>query len=307
MGAETALRIILWRLLQDMQESSAGIDPDGSAANLHDFRVSVRRTRTVLKQVKNVLPPADVAWFLNEFAWLSSISSAARDLDVHLGCFPDFLQRLTPSEHESLADLCRFLECSRVAQYRILEENFNSERFRDLMARWRTFLEKADGENAAPNGSRSVVAVASNCIWASYRRVLREGRAIHRNSPPQDLHNLRKSCKKLRYLLEFFKSLYPPDEIETLIKVLKKLQNNLGAYQDIHVQMEALRRFSSEMARESQVSVETLLAVGRLLEKLDREQNKEREAFARRFKKFSHSKIHKHFQVLFSCRKVESA
>ena len=40
--------------------------------------------------------------------------------------------------------------------------------------------------------------------------MLRDGGAITPASPPESLHELRKRCKELRYLLEFFGSLYDP-------------------------------------------------------------------------------------------------
>ena len=68
-----------------------------------------------------------------------------------------------------------------------------------------------------------------------YRRVLKERRAIADDSPAEDLHELRKSCMKLRYLLEFFRSLYPRKQERALILKLKVLLDNLGNLQDLEV------------------------------------------------------------------------
>ena len=51
---------------------------------LHDLRVAVRRTRTVIRDGKRVLPPAIVEPARERFGWLGTVTGPARDLDVHL-------------------------------------------------------------------------------------------------------------------------------------------------------------------------------------------------------------------------------
>jgi len=56
------------------------------------------------------------------------------------------------------------------------------------------------------------------------------------------LHNLRKSCKRLRYMLEFFERLYQ-SKLNTPITALKKLQTLLGDIHDCDVWNEYLPIF----------------------------------------------------------------
>jgi CHAD domain-containing protein len=72
--------------------------------------------------------------------------------------------------------------------------------------------------------------------------VLKRGRKIDDDSPPELLHRLRIDCKKLRYLLEFFAELYPAKRIRPMIGALKKLQNCLGDYNDLTVELQSLAR-----------------------------------------------------------------
>ncbi len=60
------------------------------------------------------------------------------------------------------------------------------------------------------------------------------------------VHQLRINCKKLRYLMEFFAPLFPENEIKTLIKALKLLQDNLGNFNDYSVQQIFLRQVLNE-------------------------------------------------------------
>jgi CHAD domain-containing protein len=97
---------------------------------------------------------------------------------------------------------------------------------------------------------------------------------------------LRIECKKLRYLLEFFRSLCHPDDVERVVKSLKRLQDNLGDFNDLQIQRETLKRFAEEMVAEGCATVESLMAMGRLVERLELRQAEERSRFTKRFAAF---------------------
>jgi CHAD domain-containing protein len=77
-------------------------------------------------------------------------------------------------------------------------------------------------------------------IYKRYRRIVKKGSKISETTPDEKLHELRIDCKKLRYLLEFFTSLFPENEMKKLVKQLKQLQENLGDFNDLSVQQEFL-------------------------------------------------------------------
>ena len=60
--------------------------------------------------------------------------------------------------------------------------------------------------------------------------MVRDGRAIDDESPPESLHDLRKRGKELRYLLELFGSLFPPSVVKPMVSALKGLQDVLDAF-----------------------------------------------------------------------------
>ncbi|MCB0316155.1 MAG: CHAD domain-containing protein, partial [Calditrichaeota bacterium] len=110
---------------------------------------------------------------------------------------------------------------------------------------------------------------------------LKRGGKINQRSPDAKLHRLRIDCKKLRYLLEFFNSLFPGEKMSRLIKQLKKLQNHLGRFQDICVQEEALLAFAGAMPGGSDDSDRTtLLAIGCLVGMLHQQKQEVRSHFA---------------------------
>ena len=109
--------------------------------------------------------------------------------------------------------------------------------------------------------------LASHRITRVYRKMVKMGRAIDDDSPAEDLHELRKVGKELRYLLEFFSSLYPADVVKPFIKTLKGLQDQLGRFQDREVQANALRALAPEVGQPA-----TVMAMGVLVERFMKEE-----------------------------------
>jgi hypothetical protein len=78
------------------------------------------------------------------------------------------------------------------------------------------------------------------------------------------------------------------------------LQDNLGDFNDYEVQQSTLKGFAQSMLEEGKGSVDTLMAMGRLIERLEAGQQRERERFSKRFSKFSSSMNEGRFRSLFS-------
>jgi CHAD domain-containing protein len=135
------------------------------------------------------------------------------------------------------------------------------------------------------------------------RRVRKEGRAIDAQSPAEAMHELRKSCKKLRYLMEFFQSLYPDSGVGKAVKLLRRLLDNLGDFQDLAIQADHLRDLAERMRTEGQgaghLSTGTLLAMGALVTDLLRRQESARGDFAETFAGFDSAEGRALFRGLF--------
>jgi CHAD domain-containing protein len=299
MPAGEAARRILQNLLEAMEANEEGTCAARDPEFLHDFRVAVRRTRSALSQIKRVLPAPVLERFRPEFAWLGEITGPTRDLDVFLLRFEDYRGSLPEEFRGALEPLGRFLEAHQRTEQRRLAEELASPRYRQLKKDWSAFLAAPDMHASPPDAELLVAEVARRRIRKVLRRALREGEAIGADSPPEDLHELRKTCKKLRYLLEFFQSLYPPQKIARLIKALKTLQDNLGDFQDIQVQSEALQKFAEQMAAEGEIPPRSLLAMGMLIEDLQHRQRQARDEFAGRFAEFSRKKNLQLFDEIF--------
>jgi CHAD domain-containing protein len=298
--AVDATTAILNELLKTIRVNHPGVLKDLDPEFLHDFRVAVRRTRSALTQIKGVFPPARAEHFRSEFRWLGSRTGPARDLDVYLLKIPSYRSALPADVADHLNPLVEYLERRKGIEHRKLVRTLRSKRYAELVEDWTGFLQETHRESPdSPNALRPAKEVASERILKACRKVLKRGAAITDASPAEELHELRIDCKKLRYLILFFHSLYPPESLGPLVKELKKLQDNLGDLNDLHFQREALRGSAETMMAERLAPPETLMAMGRLMGQLEVQESKEREAFRQWFKRFSRPKNRRRFSELF--------
>lgn len=302
MRADQACKFIFQRLLEIMEANEAGVVADTDSEFLHDFRVAVRRTRSGLSQFKGVLDHDSIAPYRKFFAWLGQITSPTRDLDVYLLSFDHYKSSLPVSIREDLNPLRDFLRSKQRNAHRTLVRHLKSAKYRDTLKQWRQYLQEPLPEAPLPaNALLPIKELADRRIWKVYRQVLKDGGAIDDASPAEDLHELRKTCKKLRYLMEFFQNLYPRKKIRALIKTLKGFQEVLSDFQDYQIQEQALKQFSNEMLQAS-TPAETFLAMGVLIQDLDRRSNDARSDFGSRFLEFNQPENQAAFRALFQSK-----
>jgi CHAD domain-containing protein len=104
--------------------------------------------------------------------------------------------------------------------------------------------------------------------------------------------------------MEFFQHLYPAKKIRALIKELKGLQENLGDFQDLEVQIHSLQHYSDQMKQEGDMTPRTELAMDILLKGLETRMQEVRDIFASRFEQFSSKSNEHRFRHLFNPSQV---
>jgi CHAD domain-containing protein len=171
---------------------------------------------------------------------------------------------------------------------------------RELLSDWHAVLD-AEQPPGEPGwfADLPIEQVASRRIWRMYRKVRKAGRAVTHDGPPEAMHELRKDCKKLRYLIEFFRGLYPAREIKDLVKALKALLDNLGEFQDLEVQADKLRGFARGFDAQDPATLPSVMAIGALVADLLRRQQAAHERFASCFAAFDAADNRKRYEKLF--------
>ncbi|MDE2888842.1 MAG: CHAD domain-containing protein [Gemmatimonadota bacterium] len=297
-GAEAARRI-LGHLFRKIRRNEAGIKEDVDTEFLHDFRVGVRRTRSALSQIKSVLPEVPLGRFRKDFSYLGKLTNRLRDLDVTL-LKEDAYRSLLPGYLRPRLDpLFESLRAERTGEHRRLAAALDGDRYQKIAADWTAFLEGPPDADSPDNAEAPAIALAQRFIGKRYGRVIELGAGIETSTPDAELHRLRIECKKLRYLLEFFTSLFPSGEIRLIVEHLKNLQDNLGDFNDLSVQQEDLKSYL-EVSSPARTHPETFAAIGGLIGCLYREQQNVRAAFSKTFTEFNRAEIAATFRRLFA-------
>lgn len=283
---------VLRALFATIQANESGVRDDVDSEFLHDFRVAVRRTRSVLADAKGILDAETRGWARDEFRWLGQITSPPRDADVFLLTLPDFEASIPPERRPDLKPFAAFLEEQRVDAYRSLLTELDTDRYAQLVQRWRAVLDGgAASSSGEPDAGAPAAQIAGARIRQAHHRVVRDGRAITAASHPEELHELRKEAKRLRYLLECFGSLFPGDLVTPVVRELKGLQDVLGSYQDSQVQAEALGHLGQQMIERHGAPASALLAMGGIVDHLDAAAREAHAGFASRFERFDQKSV----------------
>jgi CHAD domain-containing protein len=285
MPAPVAVARLLLRLLDTVELNVDGVLRDLDTEFLHDLRVAVRRTRSAIKLIGRVLPADLAAQHAAEFKWLGDMTTPTRDLDVHLLEFDAMAGRLVAADPADLEPFRAFLVRRRVRAVRRLAVTLRSPRFRSITHDWRKALLEIRDAGAARRPTAA--EVAEGTTRRAFRKITAQGGAITQASPPESLHDLRKRCKELRYLLEFFAPLHDPASYKKVVGDLKQLQDCLGEFQDSQVQREEIHALADAMLAEHAAPAATLLAMGEVAAGLAASQAEARADFARRFARFA--------------------
>jgi CHAD domain-containing protein len=283
MPAATAVAAILLAQLDAAEANVPGTIRDIDTEFLHDLRIAIRRTRSVLKLAGPALPGGLAARYRPEFRWIGDLTTPTRDLDVYLLGFEDMAASLVGAPAADLDPFREYLMQARAAAHRDLARGLRSARFTRLATQWRADLAAVRPARKRPTAAQ----LAGGRIAVAQRRALRAGHRITAASPATDLHELRKDCKELRYLVELFGSLHDPTQRWHLIRELKALQDCLGEFQDAEVQRTELRAFADRMLAERRAPAATLLAMGEVAAGLARRQAAARIDFDGKFAAFA--------------------
>lgn len=286
--AGVAAAVILRSLLEVIESNLPGTLADTDSEFLHDLRVAVRRTRALQRELRGVFAEQALCVFRAHFKELQRITGPTRDLDVQLLEFDELAAGLPGGAAGDVAPLRRLLEDHVVVARRGMERVLRCEATRKVLDDWSRLIDELAqyGAVAGPDASRPVAELAAERISAVYRQMVRMGGEIGDDSPAAALHDLRKKGKELRYLLEFFASLYPSDVIKPMVATLKGLQDVLGTFQDREVQADLLRSLGDEIAV-LEGGAAALMAMGVLVERLGVQQERARERFAAQFDAFA--------------------
>ena len=216
-----------------------GREPEG----VHQVRVALRRTRSALAVFRDILPDERRRHLDGEVKWLAGELGDARDWDVFRHDLIEPLSR-KPDERVFMAPLLDAATAAQEAGRERARVALRSPRTTRLLLTLGGWLESRGWRREAPvDGGdlleKPIEALADRLLNKTHRKVLRTGEGFAGQSDPER-HEVRIKLKRLRYLSEFFVNLFDPRAGRRFVKALSRLQDGLGAFNDVAVARERL-------------------------------------------------------------------
>ena len=287
MPSGEAIRKILAALLDTMKKNEDGMLKDIDTEFLHDFRVAVRRSRSALTLTKNIYTEEEREHWKGALRTLGQKTNRLRNLDIYLLGKDKYIAMVPPSQRPGLEALFSLIAREREKALGDFTAFVESDEYRCILYAWELFLDSPGSSGTGEKAGKPVIKLARKRIKKRYKSAVAVGSEITASSPDADFHTLRIECKKLRYYLEFFESLFPGDEAKRAIKQLKALQDNLGDFNDLHVQQESIKGFLSLVDAGAESEKEIVASAGGLISCLYARQEERRAEFASRFEEFA--------------------
>lgn len=278
-----------------------GIIADHDTEFLHDYRIALRKIRSVISLFKGVFSDTQTARLKQAFSDLMAPTGRLRDLDVYLLERQEYFDLLPVELHPGLDLMFGHYQTDRADALQTLIRHLRSPDYDSAMDGLATLLAREGGPERGPEAADRAIDLGRRLIWKRYRKLCRIARRIDDSTRDEEVHELRITCKKLRYLMEFFAPLFAPAEIKRLIKPLKKLQDNLGLFNDYSVQQGALATFMANHppgTRDGDLQIAQ--SVGGLIATLHLRQRAERARVMDTFAAFDSDKTRRRFRALFA-------
>jgi CHAD domain-containing protein len=203
---------------------------------VHDFRVALRRTRTLLEVGRPVFGRFYADEVRSALRDIQRASGALRDEEVLL----ELLAPLAVDPHEPpsyVSNVRDWIEGRRRRERRLRSALRRKVREGEL-DRGRQLLGALVAFRIKPSRDKRVTKFARRAVEDARREVEQRRRAPLQD--PEALHNLRIAYKRLRYTVEAFASVLPGDLV-SLAQPATRLQSRLGRLHDADVAIACVR------------------------------------------------------------------
>jgi CHAD domain-containing protein len=235
-------------LLDAARTASGRLDEPEDTEALHDFRVALRRLRSLLRGFRDELGGTISKKVLRRVRDVAQSTSATRDAEVQLAWIAGHRAALGKRPGPGVPWLVARLEERRDRGYEKTRGEA-AQQFRRLDRRLRRIL-NAVLLDARAQGPTLAVAM-THLIREETTELEQEVAAAHSPRDEEAIHSARIAGKRLRYLLEPLAA--ESEELAPVIKQLRQLQDLLGEMHDLQVLLidlgDAVAEAAAERAR----------------------------------------------------------
>ena len=241
---ETPAREAVGRIVRTILEIAGsnvpGILDDLDTEFLHDYRICLRKIRSVLSLVRDVYPSDGTRRMRSVLGDLARQTNRLRDLDVYLLARDQYLGLLPPVLRPALNEMFEDFSAERERELRRVISSMRGQSSRRLLREMNEYFSEKTPHEPSPAAELPVGPLVFRAIYKRYRKIRRIAAGIGAETPDEIVHELRIECKKLRYLMEFFTELLPKKEGAAMQRLLRRLQGRLGEFNDASVQQKSL-------------------------------------------------------------------
>lgn len=238
----------------------SGDDPDA----VHDFRVAVRRMRSVLKSTRALFDEDWLKALREELRWIGAELAAARDLDVLL---VSLRRKAGPDE----VPVVKLLETERRRAWKRARTALSGERYLKLLDR----LTAAVDAPPVRQADLSLDALAGR----EFKKLRRAARKLGPKASADQVHRVRILAKRARYAAELAEPVVGK-RARRFVEAAKRFQDVVGSHQDAVVAADRIRGVVDRTK-----SMECAFAAGRLVERTTARRRKARRALPRAWKR----------------------
>ncbi len=292
--ARPVLREAAIRTLAIARFNETGILDDADTESLHDYRVCLRKIRSLLGSIKEIFPEDVLQQWKTVLGNACRQTNRLRDLDVHLLSRESLTKLLPPALQPGLTPFFEDLAAARAGEFRRVRARLRHLSYRSEMETLEASLADALKLPEAGAATLPIGPAAAARIAGRFRRLKKLARRLHHGSPDRDIHEIRLEAKKLRYLLEFFGLLFAEEDADPLTRQLSKLQNRLGRFNDTSVQQVYLLDYWK--TKEPDGDTHLAMSLGGLITTLHHEHYALRGAVSRGLEAFCCSKNSEHIR-----------
>ena len=258
-SAGTALRGITAAYLPVLAELEEGVIADHAPEFLHQYRVGLRRLRSLIVQLGSALPQDEVQRLRVLLGDMAPRTNQQRDLDVWLESRDEHAVLVPETLRPGLDPFFAAVATDRVAVHRAVAKALGSAPHRRELAEIAALAQRdvAGGEDH----TTPLADLAARRTWKAWLKAANDAAQVETATPSEHIHEVRIRCKRLRYLLDACGHLTAPEAHEGLRRDLREVQEVLGAFNDASIQEAALL----ERISASHQPTPTAVAVGALI------------------------------------------
>lgn len=233
---ESLFQIIVLDCLDKMEQHDAGIFPVYQQESMHQFRVSLRRLRTVFQLFKDEIsiPPS----LKDELVWIAREIGPARDWDVLVA---STLTKITDSKESRRSARRVIVQAGHYAekQHQLAIDALRSERFELFILNlavwlftksWRDEVAEKDD----PYGDTDIRKFCNKATRKIFKRLFSIGKKT-KHKDAERLHRVRIAVKKAHYSMEFFWPFISLVRKKSTFEDITTLQSGLGNLNDMVV------------------------------------------------------------------------